>query len=190
MRTITLLLALFVCAAIAEAQYTQPWQVSKYIYNGTSAYTTGKVVGASPDSLNMWPAAPDSLGHGGYAQHPNKWVMLQSITFIDSLAQDPSMEAWIMDSRTGSLVDDSTFGLSWADLQHVVAVIPFGTTWYASSPGAVNVEPQVNVMMPAPVTSYVKNQPPRYFWCYFVCRSSKTWTVAKTLKIKMNFFWQ
>ena len=190
MKTFTLILALVLCSVMVQAQFTQPYQLSKYIYNGTSAYTAGKVVGASPDSLNMWVTAPDSLGHGGYAKHPNQWVMLQSITFIDSLAQDPSMEAWIMDARTGSLVDDSTFGLSWADLQHVVAVVPFGTTWYASSPGAVNTEPQVNIMMPAPVTSYVKSQPPRYYWVYWVCRSSKTWTKVNTLKIKINFFWQ
>lgn len=189
MKTFTLILALVLCSVMVQAQITQPYQLTKYIYNGTSAYTTGKTLGAGPDSLDTWPVAPDSV-RKFFAQHPGKWIMLQNIVLADSLAQNASLEMWIMDKRTGSLVDDSTFGLSWSDLQHCIGVIPFGTVYYSAGTGSINMEPNVNVMLKAPIVSYVNLQPPRYWYVYFICRSSKTWTVAKTLKLSLQLFWQ
>ena len=173
--TMLLLLAYGVVQAQTgtNALYERSYRFVKTVANGTSAYSTGKVVG-SCDSLDL--SKLSSVG---------TWVFVQNLGMADSMKNDASFEMWVFTSRPSSFVTDgTTLDLSWADAQKLVAVLPFGSSVYDNSHISFAYEPQINTMISTDGTSTLN----RYIYYYLVIRSTKTWTVASTLVFKVTLF--
>lgn len=156
-----------------NALYEKSYRYVKTVANGTSAYSTGKIVG-SCDSLDL--SKLSSLG---------TWVFLQNIGMVDSMKNDASFEMWVFIGRPSSFAaDGATLDLSWADAQKLVAVLPFGSSVYDNSHISFAYEPQINTM----ISVNGDSQTQRYLYYYLVIRSTKTWTVASTLVFKVTLF--
>jgi hypothetical protein len=179
MKRLMCLAVLLLAASYAEAQtgvsslYEKSYRYEKTVANGTSAYSTGKVVG-SMDSLDLQKLGP--LG---------TWVWTQNIGMVDSMKNDASYELWVFSSRpTTLLTDGQAATFTWAESKFKIAVLPFGSNVYDGTYKSFAYEPQVNTMLSLDGTRTVG----RYLYYYLVIRSTKTWTVGSTLVFKITLF--